>query len=191
MPAAEQGRGSPPRVVWATPANALTALRLASAPLLAASVAQGAAPAACALFALAVATDFFDGRLARRRGQASPFGGLLDHATDAAFVVAGLGALAWRAVVPAPLPFLVAAAFLQYLIDSRAHTGRRLRASRLGRWNGIAYFALLGAPVVRDALGLAWPSPGIVRGLGWVLVATTVASMGDRLRGRAWCHGTP
>jgi CDP-diacylglycerol--glycerol-3-phosphate 3-phosphatidyltransferase len=174
-------RGEGPRAArFLTIANALTALRLASVPFFAAAVAYGAVATACALYALAVATDFFDGRVARLRGEATPFGGLLDHASDALFVTAGLGALAWLGAVPAPLPFLVAAAFVQYVVDSRAHAGRRLRASKLGRYNGIAYFALVAAPLVRDLCGIAWPTHEVVRALGWALAATTLASMADR-----------
>jgi cardiolipin synthase (CMP-forming) len=165
-----------------TAANALTALRLLSVPFFAAAVVHGASGAASALFALAVVTDFFDGRIARLRGETSALGGLLDHASDALFVTAGLGALAWNGAVPAPLPFLVPAAFLQYVFDSRAHAGKRLRASRLGRYNGIAYFALVATPIVRDLCGLSWPAPNVVRALGWALVATTALSMADRWR---------
>jgi phosphatidylglycerophosphate synthase len=167
---------------WVTRANALTALRFAALPVLVAAILAGSPVGACALFALAVATDLLDGRVARRFGEATPLGGLLDHCADAAFVAAGLGALAWQGAVPAPLPLLVAAAFVQYVLDSRALAGRRLRASRLGRYNGIAYFVLLGIPLVRDALGLAAPGPAAVRALGWLLVATTLASMAERWR---------
>ena len=167
---------------WLTWANALTLLRLASAPVCALAILADARLAAFALFALAVATDFADGSVARRRGEESPLGGLLDHATDATFVALGLGALAHQGLVPTPLPFLVAAAFLQYVLDSRAIAGRPLRASQLGRWNGIAYFVLLGVPVVRDALGLGWPPAALVTILGWLLVAATLVSMLDRAR---------
>ena len=153
-------------------------------PPLVVAILAGSAAGACALFALAVATDLLDGRVARRFGEATPLGGLLDHCADATFVAAGLGALACRGDVPAPLPLLVAAAFLQYVLDSRALAGRRLRASGLGRVNGIAYFVLLGTPLVRDVLGLAAPGHAAVRGLGWLLVATTVASMAERARAR-------
>lgn len=165
---------------WWTAANALTALRLAAAPALAAAVLAAAAELALALFALAVATDLLDGRVARRRGEASALGGLLDHASDAAFVSIGLGALAARGEVPAPLPPLVALAFLQYVLDSRALAGRPLRTSGLGRANGIAYFVLLGAPLAREALGLAVPAFSLVRVVGWGLLATTLVSMGER-----------
>ena len=172
---ADAGRGP-----WLTRANALTGLRLAGAVPLAFAIAAGEAALAAALFGAAVATDLLDGRVARRFGEASPLGGLLDHAADAFTVVCGLGALAWRGAVPEPLPALVALAFAQYALDSRALAGRRLRASALGRANGIAYFALLGTPLVRDALGLAAPGPALVRDFGWALVATTLLSAADR-----------
>lgn len=167
-----------------TPANLLTGLRLASAPLAALAVLRSESGAALALFVLAVATDLLDGPLARARGEASPLGGLLDHATDATFVSLGLLACAGRGLVPLLLPILVALAFLQYTVDSRALRGRELRGSMLGRWNGIAYFVLLGVPVVRDGIGLGWPPDLLIFVLGWALVGTSLLSMA--LRARSW-----
>jgi cardiolipin synthase len=164
----------------ATRANALTGLRLGLAPLIVWAICAEAHALALACFTLAVLTDLADGRVARRFGETSVLGGFLDHATDAAFVASGLAALAFGGSVPALLPPLVVAAFAQYALDSRALAGRALRASALGRWNGIAYFALLGIPVVRDGLALGWPADALVRALGWALVATTLASMLDR-----------
>jgi len=169
-----------------TAANLLTLSRAAAVPLLALSIFNGAPRIACGLFVWAVVTDFADGILARRRGQASRLGGLLDHSTDAVFCTVGLGALAWAGVVPVALPCLVAVAFVQYVLDSRSITGQPLRASFLGRWNGIFYFVMLGIPIVRDALGIGWPGPGLVIAIGWVLVASTLASMADR----AWALAT-
>jgi phosphatidylglycerophosphate synthase len=163
-----------------TRANALTALRLVCGPLLVIALLERAAWPAFAWFLLAVGSDLLDGRVARRYGEASPLGGFLDHVTDAAFVSLGLAALALRGEAPALLPAAVALAFLQYTLDSRVIQGATLRASALGRWNGIAYFVPIGTVVVRDALGLAWPKPHLVLGLGWALVATTLLSMGER-----------
>lgn len=150
-------------------------------PLLVVAVLRDEWVAAAALFAVAVVTDMLDGRLARRRGEVSSLGGLLDHSTDALFCSVSLGVLAWVDVVPAPLPFLVAAAFLQYMLDSKSLAGMPLRASAIGRWNGVLYFVMVGIPVIRDALGLGWPGPGLVRLLGWALVLSTLVSMLDRL----------
>ncbi len=163
-------------------ASAVTLSRLFAAPLLAAAIVAGEPLAAGLLFGFAVATDALDGRIARRRNEVSAAGGLFDHATDATFVVTGLLTLSWIGTVPPILPLLIACAFLQYLFDSRAHRGKRLRASRLGRWNGIAYFVVLGTPLIRDAIGLAWPGPTLVRAIAFAVAATTLLSMFDRLR---------
>lgn len=166
---------------WCTSANALTLLRLAAAPALGAAILHGGWWTATALFWLAVATDFADGALARRHGQTSPLGGLLDHATDATFCTLGLAALAARGTLPALLPLLVALAFAQYTVDSRVVRGRPLRTSRLGRWNGIAYYVMVAIPVIRNALGWSWPGAGLVSLIAWALVLSTGLSMLDRL----------
>lgn len=167
---------------WSTRANALTLLRLLMAPALAGAVLHGVPVVAAALFALAVGTDFADGWVARRYGEATSFGGFADHLVDATFVTAGTAALAWGGALPAPLPWLIALAFAQYALDSRALAASGLVPSRLGRWNGIAYYAIIAVPIVRDALAIAWPGPQLVGALGWALVASTVVSMLDRLR---------
>jgi len=166
-----------PRLTWS---NALTALRLLAAPFFFCSLLDNHVWSAFGLFWFAVATDIGDGRLARARGETSAFGGLLDHATDASFVCLGLTALAMSSVVSAALPLLVLLAFVQYVLDSKSLAGRELRASFLGRWNGILYFVPLGIVVTRDALGLAWPADSVVRDLGVALVISTIVSMADR-----------
>jgi len=168
--------------IWSTRANALTLVRLLLAPAFAAAVLDRAPVFATALFFLAVGTDLADGWVARRYGEETPFGGFADHAADAIFVVTGTAALARAGVLPAPLPWLIAAAFLQYALDSRALTASGLFPSRLGRWNGIAYYVIAAIPIVRDALALGWPGPDLLRALGWALIASTAVSMADRLQ---------
>ena len=166
---------------WQTRANALTAIRLFAAPGLAAAICAGEAWIAIALYVLAVVTDFADGWVARRYDEASALGGVADHAVDAVFVTTGCAALASLGVLPVWLPVLIPLAFLQYVVDSRVGPDRPLRASWLGRWNGIAYYVIVAVPIVRDGLGLPWPDAGLVLALGWVLVVSTLVSMGDRL----------
>jgi CDP-diacylglycerol---glycerol-3-phosphate 3-phosphatidyltransferase len=55
---------------------------------------------ATALFAAAMATDWFDGRIARRRGYSSPLGSLLDPIADKILVLAVLIVLVGQGVVP-------------------------------------------------------------------------------------------
>jgi len=164
-------------VTWA---NALTSLRLFAAIPLYCSIVTGMWWLACTLFWLAVVTDLVDGRIARARGETSAFGGLLDHGSDATFVVSGLLALTAANQAPWPLPILVGAAFTQYVLDSKTLAGRPLRASVLGRWNGILYFVPIGVVVTRESDGLSVPSDGCVLLVGWVLVLSTAISMSDR-----------
>ena len=172
----------PPAPGWLTWANGLTLLRLALVPLLVWAILGERALWALGLFVAACASDFADGGLARRLGQSSSLGGLLDHTTDATLNVAGMAALAARGLAPVALPALVAAAFVQYVVDSRAGAHRPLRPNPVGRWNGIAYYVFLGTPIVRDAAGIAWPWDTRVLAVGWGLVATTLVSMADRGR---------
>jgi phosphatidylglycerophosphate synthase len=174
---------------WRTPANLLTLLRLLLALPFALAVRADAPVAASLLFAVAAASDFADGRLARSRGEISKLGGFLDHAVDAAFVSTGAAALASVGALPWLLAPLIATAFLQYTLDSRLMRSQGLRASSLGRWNGIAYFVIVAVPVVRDALGLGWPGAGLVSALGWALITSTLLSISLRLRLLARARG--
>ena len=167
---------------WLTRANGLTLIRLLAAPVMVLAIQSEAAVVATALFALAVATDFADGFVARRYGEASALGRLIDHTTDAIFVTAGTAALACEGRLPALLPTLIAASFVQYAVDSRTVVTDGPRPSPLGRWNGIAYYVVLAVPIVQDALGWRpFPAP-FVLAVGWLLVASTLVSMADRLR---------
>jgi phosphatidylglycerophosphate synthase len=166
-------------------ANLLTLIRLALVPLCAFAIVAGDWHRAAVTFAVAVGTDLLDGPVARRLGQSTPFGGLFDHATDATFVATVLGACAVIGIIPWLLPLCVAAAFLQYMIDSlatgsRPLAGRTLRASALGRWNGIAYFVLAGFVIGTHALLPQWPLRAVWAIVAWLLIASTLVSMVDR-----------
>jgi phosphatidylglycerophosphate synthase len=161
-------------------ANAISATRLLLVIPAACAIALNLWQVAAILFAIAVVTDVCDGIVARRRGEVSAFGGLLDHGSDALFVTAALAALALNARVPLPLAPLVIGAFAQYVWDSRALAGAPLRSSVLGRWNGISYYALVGIIVISQALALPWPAVDLQRAAGWLLVVTTLLSMLDR-----------
>ena len=96
------------------------------------------------LMVVAIASDYVDGKVARRTGSASPRGMLFDHTTDCLFVTAGLAGAAVANLVPVILPVLIPIAFTQYVLDWYfLHRQRQLRMSYLGRWNGILYFAPL------------------------------------------------
>ncbi len=168
-------------------ANALTALRLALALPVAVSLARPETlghGVVAFLLALAILTDVLDGAVARRRGTASASGMLFDHSTDCVFVTSGLAGAALAGAITPILPVLIPFAFGQYVVDSYVlHHRRQLRASLLGRWNGIFYFvpivlvaaSRLPFPVsFSSLLGLA------ARALAYLLMLSTVASMLDR-----------
>jgi hypothetical protein len=84
---------------------------------------------------------------------------LFDHSTDCLFVTGGLAGAAIAGAVTPILPALIPLAFGQYFVDSYVwHRQRQLRASLLGRWNGILYFVplvLLAAARLPFPAGLA------------------------------------
>ena len=80
---------------------------------------------ATALFAVAAATDWFDGRIARARGRTSDLGSLLDPIADKILVLAVLIVLVGRGVFPG---WMVAAIVARELLVS----GLRLAALERG-----------------------------------------------------------
>ena len=72
-----------------TLANSLSIFRLVVAPVLAWMILSNRWLTASFLLILAILSDIFDGRIARRKKQDSALGGLLDHSCDA-FLVAVL-----------------------------------------------------------------------------------------------------
>ena len=171
-----------------TLANAISGARLVAAPFSLAAVLGEAWLLATGIFVAAVASDFLDGFVARRRGTVSALGGILDHTADAVFVTLTLWAIAYGEaqvrsdVVPGILPLFIALAFLQYLLDSKALAGQALRTSVLGRINGIAYFVVVGVVVIRNALGIGALADEVIYWACLAVVVSTLISMLDRLR---------
>jgi CDP-diacylglycerol---glycerol-3-phosphate 3-phosphatidyltransferase len=164
-------------------ANALTAVRLLLVAPFVFWMAKGdqrSAIFALVVWVLALITDFLDGPIARRRGTVTAWSGTFDHTSDFLFVTAGLFAGAARGAFPWLLPALITAAFLQYVIDSYwIHRHAKLRGSKLGRYNGILYFV----PTCADCLiriGLHFLAP-LLAIFVWLLILTTLISMGQRL----------
>jgi phosphatidylglycerophosphate synthase len=97
---------------------------------------------------LAAATDFADGRLARRLGTASRAGAVIDVVADGVFVLAALSALAAMALLSWLLPLAVVAALSGFALAMlRGRDGRAARvrsaADRAGHTAGIANYAVV------------------------------------------------
>ena len=166
--------------MWLNWANVLSAFRLFAAIPCAWAIDQQLWPLAAGIYIAAVITDVSDGIIARRYNLVSPLGGLIDHSSDALFVTLLLSALAINGVVPLLLPALVLLSFVQYVLDSDALKGKTLRASQLGRWNGVAYYGMAGIPIGLMWLDTQLIAPDWIMMAGWVLVISTLVSMLDR-----------
>jgi CDP-diacylglycerol--glycerol-3-phosphate 3-phosphatidyltransferase len=158
-------------------ADGLTLARAASVPfvvLLFAWNFHGHDYWATAVFCGAMATDWFDGRIARSRGRTSPLGSLLDPVADKVLVLAALVMLVDRNVVPG---WMVAAIVVRELLISglrlaALERGVVLHARDLGKlktWSqavaaGIGGFAAAGA--WRD--DIAWWALLVAVVLTWV-----------------------
>ena len=168
-------------------AHLLTGIRLVLALPLAVAFARpdvlGAGLVAL-LLGVAIATDYFDGIVARRQGTASPGGQLFDHGTDCLFVTTGLTGAAMADLVPLVLPILVTVAFSQYVFDSYGvHRQKRLRMSGIGRWNGVLYFVplvLLAAARLEVVADLSSVLTLTALAASYALVASTIVSIVDR-----------
>jgi CDP-diacylglycerol---glycerol-3-phosphate 3-phosphatidyltransferase len=89
--------------VGLTPADQLTVARAASVPLVIVLYAWDFPNHnywATAVFCVAMTTDWFDGRLARRHGRTSSLGSLLDPIADKVLVLAALVMLVEQGVAP-------------------------------------------------------------------------------------------
>jgi len=110
------------------PADQLTVARIALAPLIVALFVidfSGHDYWATALLAVALATDWFDGWIARRSGRSSAMGSLLDPVADKVLVLAVLIVLVDRGVFPG---WMVAAIVAREFLV----TGLRLAALERG-----------------------------------------------------------
>ncbi len=168
-------------------AHALTAVRLLLVAPVAVVFARPAfldARVLLLLLLVAIATDYWDGRVARMTETASPGGQLFDHGTDFVFVTAALAGAAMAGLVTPLLPVLIVIAFGQYVVDSYLlQRQKRLRMSAIGRWNGILYFVPL-VVLSMSRLGLLGDAASFLRqtagALGYALVVSTVVSVFDR-----------
>ncbi len=145
------------------------------------------------LLCIAIATDYFDGKVARATGTESASGMLFDHGTDFVFVTSALTGIAVAGTVHPLLPVLISIAFAQYVLDSYfLFRQKKLRMSFLGRWNGILYFVPLlvfAASRLEIVDGLADTLRTVTGFMGVALIFSTIASIIDRavapLRGLA------
>jgi CDP-diacylglycerol--glycerol-3-phosphate 3-phosphatidyltransferase len=175
--------------VWNVP-NQLTALRLVLSVVLFVLLAFGLYKSAIVIFVLAAATDAADGYWARRFGQITRLGRILDPFADKFFICGAFIFLAavpqsevraWMAVVVVGRELLVTA--LRSFIEER---GGDFSAKMAGKWKMVLQSAAVIASLVRlsylDVAGTDWTEvppdwmTWTVIGLVWAAILLTVYS---------------
>jgi CDP-diacylglycerol--glycerol-3-phosphate 3-phosphatidyltransferase len=175
-------------------ADQLTLARIAAVPVVVVLLVwdfEGHYYWATGVFIAAMATDWFDGRIARRRGHTSAFGSLLDPVADKILVISMLVMLiepgvfpAWMVVAIVAREFLVSGLRLAaiergvviYARDlGKLKTWAQAIAAALGGFAAagawpyrVAWWALLVAVVLTWISGLDYArvAPGLLRGRG-------------------------
>ena len=111
--------------------NALSLLRLFMVPIVVALLLGGADGVAAALFVLAAATDFLDGRIARRAGP-TRLGRILDPVADRLMLSSVAVVLAMRGLLPAWAVAILVGRDLLALVGSLV-VGSKIRVNRVGK----------------------------------------------------------
>jgi CDP-diacylglycerol--glycerol-3-phosphate 3-phosphatidyltransferase len=156
-----------------SPADQLTVARAASVPVVVVLYAldfHGHAYWATAVFCAAMATDWLDGRLARRHGRSSALGSLLDPIADKVLVLGTLVMLVGLRVVPA---WMVAAIVVREVLitglrQAAIERGVVLAARDLGKLK--TWAQAIAAALGGFAAGGAWSD----RVAWWALLVAVV-----------------
>jgi cardiolipin synthase (CMP-forming) len=151
-----------------TAANLITSLRIVLIPVFVALIVDpDHSKAGLVLFGVVVATDWVDGWIARRTGQVSDVGKLLDPVADRLAIAGGLIALMVRGAFPAWAGVLILLRdAIVLFVGGYVLFGRRVRLEV--RWIGkVATFSLMTGIV-----GISWGTLGLpigaaARVVGW------------------------
>lgn len=164
-----KGPGKPSGDRILTLPNALTSLRLLAIPVVLLLLVSREDVAAVAVFVAAAATDFLDGRLARRRGGAasSYLGAILDPVADRLMLSSVAVVLAVRGLLPVAFVAILVGRDLIALLGSLAFRGKI-------KVNGVGKAA---TAVLMASVAVVMYEPGIIgevmfySGVGLSLVA--------------------
>jgi cardiolipin synthase len=164
-----------------TLANQLTLLRMGLAPLLVVLVLSREMAWALAVFVVAGVTDLLDGLVARRSGQKTALGAMLDPVADKVLLTSCFIALTWGPDLVVPLPVWLTVVTLSrdaiivtaVAVVNLAHGRRVFYPSLLGKMTTASQIVTVGVVVLLDAGGWTFPP---VRGLFLITVTLTVSS---------------
>jgi CDP-diacylglycerol--glycerol-3-phosphate 3-phosphatidyltransferase len=152
--------------------NVLTLLRILLVPVLVVALLDETSNGdvlAAIVFALASATDFVDGWLARTRDSITPFGKVMDPVADKLLVIAALVSLVSLDRLAAWVAMVIIARELAVTV-ARAQAPEVIPAAQLGKLKTVTQVAAIFFVILFD------PTPGWVDGLVYAAVAVTVVS---------------
>lgn len=182
-PGARVPAGGDEQVTWRNPANALTLLRVALVPVIAALLLVGTDATrwwALAIFVFAAVTDSIDGWVARRFLGPTRWGKLADPAADKVLIVGSLAVLAFTG--PFPWWAVVVIVIREVGVTlQRWWLARRdvvMSAGRLGKAKTISQIAAVIAYVPPDV-----PGQARVALLGLAVGLTVVSGVDYAVRG--------
>jgi CDP-diacylglycerol--glycerol-3-phosphate 3-phosphatidyltransferase len=134
-----------------------TGLRIVLAPVVMGLVLAEAFTAAAVVFVVAAATDWIDGRLARRWGVTSRLGSFLDTTADKLLVTAALiGLLGVGRASPWVVLIIVGRELIMLgLRAAVAAGGSHLEASALGKWKTTVQFVAIVLAMLRPDVTIA------------------------------------
>lgn len=134
-----------------------TSVRVVLAPVVMALLLAGSQTVAAILFVIAAATDWFDGRLARRWGVTTRLGAFLDTTADKLLVATALIALVaigrvspWVALIIIGREFTILG--LRVAVVSE---GREFQTSIVGKWKATVQFAAITLAMLRPDVVIA------------------------------------
>jgi cardiolipin synthase len=165
--------GSSRRVL--TVPNVISAFRIAMIPVFVALILdEDTTTAGLIVFGVVVATDWVDGTIARRTGQVSDLGKVLDPVADRLAIAAGIIALAIRGVFPVWAAAAILVRDVVVLIVGLVVLTRRHVTIEV-RWIGkVATFSLMVAVPAISWGALDLPLAAAATAVGWVSFAVGI-----------------
>lgn len=181
------------RTVLSLP-NLLTYARIAAIPLILGFALSGSSTlrwAAFGLYVAAAASDWLDGYLARRLGQTSPLGRMLDPIADKLLVTCLIVALAFDHTISAwelapAFAIVMREILVSGLREFLGPSGVVVHVTGLAKWKTTVQLVSLALLLVVPVLPWAWLAGSV---LFWAAGVLTVWTGYDYFRG-AWPHLT-
>jgi cardiolipin synthase (CMP-forming) len=157
----------------ATIPNLLSALRLASVPVFIGLFVSGHEEAAFILYAVGAWTDFFDGYIARRTGQVTEIGKLLDPLADRLFIVALAVALVATEALPLWLALVIVIRDVVVLTAFPLLERRGMERIQVNFTGKSATAGLLFGLTLLAYGETSWPGGAIVHDIGIAITAVS------------------